>query len=194
MSSRKQKTIKITDTTLRDGHQCLIATRLRTEDMLPIAPKIDQVGYWSVEMWGGATFDAAIRYLNEDPWERIRKLKAVMPNTPFQMLLRGQNIVGYRNYADDVVEKFIELAIGNGIQILRIFDALNDFRNIKTAIKAVTKYGGKVEGTLCYTISPVHKVDAFVDMAKRLEDMGSDTICIKDMAGILSPYTAFDLV
>ncbi|MHB8481721.1 MAG: sodium-extruding oxaloacetate decarboxylase subunit alpha [Nitrospiria bacterium] len=189
-----KKPIKITDTTLRDAHQSLIATRLRTEDMLPIAPKIDQVGYWSVEMWGGATFDAALRYLNEDPWERIRKLKAVMPRTPFQMLLRGQNIVGYRNYADDVVEKFIETAIGNGIQIIRIFDALNDFRNIKTAIKAVARYGGKTEGTLCYTVSPVHPIDAFVDMAKRLEDMGSDTICIKDMAGILSPYIASQLV
>ncbi|MFI5303727.1 MAG: sodium-extruding oxaloacetate decarboxylase subunit alpha [Nitrospiria bacterium] len=189
-----KRPVKITDTTLRDAHQSLIATRLRTDDMIPIAPKIDEVGYWSVEMWGGATFDAMLRYLREDPWERIRKLKAVMPKTPFQMLLRGQNVVGYRNYADDVVEKFVELAIGNGIQILRIFDALNDFRNIKTAIKAVTKFGGKVEGTLCYTVSPVHSLETFVDMAKRLEDMGSDTICIKDMAGILSPYTAQQLV
>ncbi len=193
-AKKSKKPIKITDTTLRDAHQSLIATRLRTDDMLPIAPKIDQIGYWSIEMWGGATFDAALRYLNEDPWERIRKLKALMPKTPFQMLLRGQNIVGYRNYADDVVEKFVELAISNGIQILRIFDALNDFRNIKTAIKATTKYGGKVEGTLCYTVSPVHSIDSFVDMAKRLEDMGSDTICVKDMAGILSPYIALELI
>ena len=182
------------DTTLRDGHQSLIATRLRTEDMLPIAPKIDQVGYSAVEMWGGATFDAAIRYLKEDPWERIRQLKKVMPRTPFQMLLRGQNLVGYRHYADDVVERFIDLAIANGINILRIFDALNDFRNLKVAIKATLKYGGKVEGTFCYTLSRFHNNDLFVELAKRLEDMGSDSICIKDMAGLLSPYTAFDLI
>jgi pyruvate carboxylase subunit B len=182
------------DTTLRDGHQCLIATRLRTEDMLPIAPKIDQVGYSAIEMWGGATFDAAIRYLKEDPWERIRQLKKVMPRTPFQMLLRGQNLVGYRHYADDVVERFIDLAISNGINILRIFDALNDFRNLKMSIKATLKYGGKVEGTFCYTLSQFHNNDLFVDLSKRLEDMGSDSICIKDMAGLLSPYTAFDLI
>lgn len=182
------------DTTLRDGHQCLIATRLRTEDMLPIAPKIDQVGYASVEMWGGATFDTAIRYLKEDPWERIRQLKKLMPRTPFQMLLRGQNLVGYRHYADDVVERFIERAISNGIDILRIFDALNDLRNLKMAIKSTLKYGGKVEGTFCYTTSPVHNNDLFVELAKRLEDMGSDTICIKDMAGLLSPYAAYDLI
>jgi len=191
---QKPKPIRIMDTTLRDGHQSLIATRLRTEDMLPIAAKIDQVGYAAVEMWGGATFDTAIRYLKEDPWERIRKLKALMPRTPFQMLLRGQNLVGYRHYADDVVERFIERAIGNGINILRIFDALNDLRNLKMAIKATLKYGGKVEGTFCYTISPVHNNDLFVEMSKRLEDMGSDSICIKDMAGLLSPYAAYDLI
>jgi len=194
VANAKARPIRIMDTTLRDGHQSLIATRLRTEDMLPIAPKIDQVGYSAVEMWGGATFDAAIRYLKEDPWERIRQLKKVMPRTPFQMLLRGQNLVGYRHYADDVVERFIDLAIANGINILRIFDALNDFRNLKVAIKATLKYGGKVEGTFCYTLSRFHNNDLFVELAKRLEDMGSDSICIKDMAGLLSPYTAFDLI
>ncbi|MBI5096186.1 MAG: pyruvate carboxylase subunit B [Nitrospirae bacterium] len=162
--------------------------------MLPIAEKIDQVGYWSVEMWGGATFDSSMRYLKEDPWERIRLLKGHMPKTPFQMLLRGQNLVGYRHYSDDVVEKFVERAVANGIQILRIFDALNDLRNIKTAVKATLKNGGKVEGTICYTISPVHNNEIFVDMGKRLEDMGCDTICIKDMAGLLSPYDAFELI
>lgn len=194
MPRSKFKKIRITDTTLRDAHQSLLATRLRTEDMQPIASKIDQVGYWSIEMWGGATFDTALRYLREDPWERIRSLKKAMPNTPFQMLLRGQNVVGYRHYADDVVEKFVERAIANGINVFRIFDALNDLRNLKTAIKATVKYGGKVEATLCYTISPVHSIDLFVEMAKRLEDMGADTICIKDMAGILLPNPAFELI
>lgn len=186
--------IQIMDTSLRDGHQSLIATRLKTEDMLPIAAKIDQVGYSAVEMWGGATFDAAIRYLKEDPWERIRQLKKVMPKTPFQMLLRGQNLVGYRHYADDVVERFIDRAILNGIDIIRIFDALNDMRNLKTSFRATLKYGGKVEGALCYTVSRFHNNDLFVDLARRLEDMGSESVCIKDMAGLLSPYDAFDLV
>ena len=190
----KRRKLLITDTTLRDAHQSLLATRLKTADMLPIAGKIDQVGYWSVEMWGGATFDSSMRYLKEDPWERIRLLKGHMPKTPFQMLLRGQNLVGYRHYSDDVVEKFVERAVANGIQILRIFDALNDLRNIKTAVKATLKNGGKVEGTICYTISPVHNNEIFVDMGKRLEDMGCDTICIKDMAGLLSPYDAFELI
>jgi pyruvate carboxylase subunit B len=162
--------------------------------MLPIAEKIEKAGYWSVEMWGGATFDSALRFLHEDPWERIRELKKLMPNTPFQMLLRGQNIVGYRHYADDVVEKFVERAVANGINIMRIFDALNDFRNMETAIKATIKYGGKVEASFCYTLSPAHNNGLFVDMAKRLEDMGADTICIKDMAGLLSPYSAFELI
>ncbi|HIE64970.1 MAG: sodium-extruding oxaloacetate decarboxylase subunit alpha [Nitrospira sp.] len=182
------------DTTLRDAHQSLLATRLRIEDMLPIAAKIDKVGYAAIEMWGGATFDAAIRYLREDPWERLRKLKKVMPKTPFQMLLRGQNLVGYRHYADDVVERFVDRSISNGIDILRIFDALNDLRNLKMAFKATLKYGGKVEGSFCYTLSRFHNNDLFVDLAKRLEDMGSDAICIKDMAGLLSPYAAYDLV
>jgi len=190
----KRRKLLITDTTLRDAHQSLLATRLKTTDMLPIAEKIDQVGYWSVEMWGGATFDSSMRYLKEDPWERIRLLKGHMPKTPFQMLLRGQNLVGYRHYSDDVVEKFVERAVANGIQILRIFDALNDLRNIKTAVKATLKNGGKVEGTICYTISPVHNNEIFVDMGKRLEDMGCDTICVKDMAGLLSPYDAFELI
>jgi len=190
----KRRKLLITDTTLRDAHQSLLATRLKTSDMLPIAGKIDQVGYWSVEMWGGATFDSSMRYLKEDPWERIRLLKGHMPKTPFQMLLRGQNLVGYRHYSDDVVEKFVERAVANGIQILRIFDALNDLRNIKTAVKATLKNGGKVEGTICYTISPVHNNEIFVDMGKRLEDMGCDTICVKDMAGLLSPYDAFELI
>ncbi|MBI3354754.1 MAG: sodium-extruding oxaloacetate decarboxylase subunit alpha [Nitrospirae bacterium] len=189
-----KKKIMIMDTTLRDAHQSLLATRLKTKDMLPIAEKIEKAGYWSVEMWGGATFDSALRFLHEDPWERIRELKKLMPNTPFQMLLRGQNIVGYRHYADDVVEKFVERAVANGINIMRIFDALNDFRNMKTAIKATIKYGGRVEASFCYTLSPVHNNGLFVDMAKRLEDMGADTICIKDMAGLLSPYSAFELI
>ncbi|MEK6681109.1 MAG: oxaloacetate decarboxylase, partial [Nitrospirota bacterium] len=176
-----KKKIMIMDTTLRDAHQSLLATRLKTKDMLPIAEKIEKAGYWSVEMWGGATFDSALRFLHEDPWERIRELKKLMPNTPFQMLLRGQNIVGYRHYADDVVEKFVERAVANGINIMRIFDALNDFRNMETAIKATIKYGGKVEASFCYTLSPAHNNGLFVDMAKRLEDMGADTICIKDM-------------
>ena len=191
---KSEKRVMIMDTTLRDAHQSLLATRLKTKDMLPIAEKIDKIGYWSVEMWGGATFDSALRFLREDPWERIRLLKKAMPNTPFQMLLRGQNIVGYRHYADDVVERFVERSIANGIDVVRIFDALNDFRNMKTAIKATLKYGGKAEAAFCYTISPVHNNDLFVDMAKRLEDMGADTICIKDMAGLLSPYNAFELV
>jgi len=189
-----KRIVYVTDTTLRDAHQSLLATRLLTEDMLPIAEKIDQIGYWSVEMWGGATFDTSMRYLKEDPWERIRALKKYMPRTPFQMLLRGQNLVGYRHYADDVVEKFIERAIANGIEIIRIFDALNDFRNMKTAIKATLRNGGKVEGAISYTISPVHNTKMFVDLARRLEDMGCDTICIKDMAGLLSPFEAFELI
>jgi len=186
--------VQVMDTTLRDGHQSLLATRLRTEDMLPIASKIDQAGYAFIEMWGGATFDAAIRYLKEDPWERIRKLKEVMPNTPFQMLLRGQNLVGYRHYADDVVERFIDRAVSNGINVIRIFDALNDLRNLKTSFKATMKYGGRVEGAFCYTVSRFHNNDLFVELAKRLEDMGSDSICVKDMAGLLAPYDAFDLI
>jgi oxaloacetate decarboxylase (Na+ extruding) subunit alpha len=186
--------IKITDTVLRDAHQSLLATRMRIDDMLPIAAKLDQVGYHSLEMWGGATFDSAMRFLNEDPWERIRRLKEHMPKTPFQMLLRGQNIVGYKHYADDIVDCFVERAKANGIDIFRIFDALNDLRNMSRAMKATKQVGGHVQATICYTISPVHTVEGFVAMARELADMGADSICIKDMAGLLSPYTAFELI
>jgi oxaloacetate decarboxylase alpha subunit len=167
---------------------------MRTDDMLPIAAQLDQVGYWSVEMWGGATFDSAMRFLNEDPWERIRKLKAEMPNTPFQMLLRGQNVVGYKHYPDDILERFVVKAHENGIDVFRIFDALNDVRNMSKALEFVRREGALAEMSICYTISPVHNVDAFVEMAHVLEDMGADTICIKDMAGLLSPYVAYELV
>jgi oxaloacetate decarboxylase alpha subunit len=186
--------VHICDTILRDAHQSLLATRMRTDDMLPIADRLDQVGYWSVEMWGGATFDSAMRFLNEDPWERIRKLKARMPNTPFQMLLRGQNVVGYKHYPDDVLERFVIQAHKNGIEVFRIFDALNDVRNMRRAMEMVKREGAHAQGAICYTISPVHNVASFVEMAHILEDMGADTICIKDMAGLLSPYVASELV
>jgi oxaloacetate decarboxylase alpha subunit len=186
--------VRICDTILRDAHQSLLATRMRTDDMLPIAEKLDQVGYWSVEMWGGATFDSAMRFLNEDPWERIRKLKARMPNTPFQMLLRGQNVVGYKHYPDDVLESFVTEAHENGIEVFRIFDALNDVRNMQRAIERVKQEGAHAQGTICYTISPVHNVDSFVAMAHVLEKMDCDTICVKDMAGLLSPYVASELI
>ncbi len=190
----ENKPVRICDTILRDAHQSLLATRMRTDDMLPIAEKLEQVGYWSVEMWGGATFDSAMRFLNEDPWERIRKLKAVMPTTPFQMLLRGQNVVGYKHYPDDILERFVVKAHENGIDVFRIFDALNDVRNMEKALEFVKREGAIAEMSLCYTISPVHSVDAFVEMAHIMEDMGADTICIKDMAGLLSPYVAYELV
>ncbi len=186
--------VKITDVVLRDAHQSLFATRLRIDDMLPIAEKLDQVGYWSIESWGGATFDSCIRYLGEDPWDRIRELKKAMPNTPQQMLLRGQNLLGYRHYADDVVETFVERAVSNGIDVFRIFDAMNDPRNFKTAMAAVKKQGGHAQGTLSYTTSPVHTKQGWVDLAKSIEDMGADSLAIKDMAGILMPYDAFELV
>jgi oxaloacetate decarboxylase alpha subunit len=184
----------ITDLVLRDASQSLLATRVRIEDMLPIADKLDKVGFWSLETWGGATFDACIRYLGEDPWERLRKLKAAMPNTPMQMLLRGQNALGYRHYADDVIEKFVERCAENGMDVFRIFDAMNDMRNLETAIKAAIAVGKHAQGALSYTLSPVHNVDLWVDMAKRLEDMGCHSICIKDMAGLLHPYTAEEMV
>lgn len=190
----ENRPLRICDTILRDAHQSLLATRMRTDDMLPIAEKLDRVGYWSVEMWGGATFDSAMRFLNEDPWERIRKLKAKMPNTPFQMLLRGQNVVGYKHYPDDVLERFIVKAHENGIDLFRIFDALNDVRNMQKAMEIVKREGGHVQAAISYTISPVHSIDAFVQMAHLLEDLGADTICIKDMAGLLSPYVAYELV
>ncbi|MFA9419515.1 MAG: sodium-extruding oxaloacetate decarboxylase subunit alpha [Gammaproteobacteria bacterium] len=184
----------ITDVVLRDATQSLFATRMRIEDMLPIAAKLDKVGYWSLETWGGATFDACIRFLGEDPWERLRLLKAAMPNTPMQMLLRGQNALGYRHYADDVIEKFVERAAINGMDVFRIFDAMNDMRNLETAINATVKVGKHAQGAMSYTLSPVHNVASWVDMAKRLEDMGSHSICIKDMAGLLKPYVAEELV
>jgi len=186
--------LKITELALRDAHQSLLATRMRIEDMLPIAEKLDSVGFWSIESWGGATFDSCIRYLGEDPWERIRLLKAAMPNTPQQMLFRGQNILGYRHYADDLVRKFVERCAINGVDVFRIFDAMNDVRNLETAIKATLEVDKHAQGTISYTVSDVHTVDLWVDMGKRLEDMGSHSICIKDMAGLLRPNTAFELV
>jgi len=179
------KPLGITEVVLRDAHQSLFATRMRIEDMLPIAEKLDRVGFWSLESWGGATFDACIRFLGEDPWERLRLLKQAMPNTRQQMLLRAQNILGYRHYADDVVEAFVERAAENGIDVFRIFDAMNDLRNFETAIKATLATGRHAQGTMSYTVSPVHDVDFWVDMGRRLEDMGSNSICIKDMAGLL---------
>jgi len=186
--------IKITDVVLRDAHQSLFATRLRIDDMLPIAEKLDGIGYWSLETWGGATFDSCIRYLGEDPWDRIRELKKAMPNTRQQMLLRGQNLLGYRHYADDVVEKFVERAVVNGVDVFRIFDAMNDPRNMTTAMQAVKKQGGHAQGTISYTTSPVHNLTGWLDLAKKIEDMGADSLAIKDMAGILTPYDAFELV
>ncbi|WMS87961.1 sodium-extruding oxaloacetate decarboxylase subunit alpha [Pleionea litopenaei] len=191
MNSQK---LKITDVVLRDAHQSLFATRLRIDDMLPIAEKLDQVGYWSAETWGGATFDSCIRFLGEDPWERLRLLKSAMPNTPMQMLFRAQNILGYRHYADDVVRKFVERCAVNGMDVFRVFDAMNDPRNLETAIKAVVENEKHAQGTLSYTVSPVHTIDKWVTMAKQLESMGAHSICIKDMAGLLKPYVAQDLV
>ena len=184
----------LTELALRDAHQSLLATRMRIEDMLPIAGKLDQVGFWSMESWGGATFDACIRYLGEDPWERLRKLKAAMPNTPQQMLLRGQNLLGYRHYADDVVDRFVERAAANGVDVFRIFDAMNDMRNLERAIGAVRKVGRHAQGTMAYTLSSVHTIALWVQRGQRIEDMGADSLCIKDMAGLLTPYAAFELV
>ena len=188
------KPLAITDVVLRDAHQSLFATRMRIEDMLPIAAELDKVGYWSLETWGGATFDSCIRFLGEDPWERLRELKKAMPNTPMQMLLRGQNLLGYRHYADDVVEKFVERAHKNGMDVFRIFDAMNDVRNFETAVKATIDVGGHAQGTLSYTTSPVHNSDTWVDLAKRLEDLGCHSLCIKDMSGLLKPYEAEELI
>jgi oxaloacetate decarboxylase alpha subunit len=189
-----KKPLGITDVVLRDAHQSILATRMRIDDMLPIAAKLDQVGYWSTESWGGATFDSCIRYLGEDPWDRIREFKKAMPNTQQQMLLRGQNLLGYRHYGDDVVEKFVERAATNGVDVFRVFDAMNDPRNLETALKAVKKQGKHAQGTLSYTTSPVHTMDSWVTLAKQIEDMGADSIAIKDMAGVLTPYDAFELV
>ncbi len=188
------KKLGITEVVLRDAHQSILATRIRIDDMLPICAQLDAIGYWSIESWGGATFDACIRYLGEDPWERLRLLKAAMPNTPQQMLLRGQNLLGYRHYADDVVDKFIERCAVNGIDVFRIFDAMNDMRNIEHSIKAVKQTGKHAQGTISYTTSPVHTLKTWVDLGKTIEDMGADSICIKDMAGLLKPYEAYELV
>ena len=194
MAKDKIKPLAITEVVLRDAHQSILATRLRIEDMLPICEKLDQIGYWSIESWGGATFDACIRYLGEDPWERLRTLKKAMPKTPQQMLLRGQNILGYRHYADDVVDKFVERCVVNGIDVFRIFDAMNDMRNIEHAVKAVLNTNAHAQGTISYTTSAVHTMDSWVNLGKQIEDMGAHSICIKDMAGLLKPYDAFELV
>lgn len=188
------KKVKITETILRDAHQSLVATRMNTEDMLAIIEKLDNIGYHSMECWGGATFDSCLRFLNEDPWERLRKIRNRVKKTKLQMLLRGQNLLGYKHYADDVVEYFVRKSISNGIDIIRIFDALNDVRNIEASIRACKKEGGHAQGAFCYTISPVHNLELFVKDAKRLVEMGADSICIKDMAGLLLPYSAFELV
>ncbi len=189
-----KKVVGITEVVLRDGNQSLLATRLKTEDLLPIASKLDSVGYSSIESWGGATFDSCVRFLNEDPWERLRLFKEAMPNTPQQMLLRGQNLVGYKHYSDDLVFKFIEKSAENGIDIFRIFDALNDLRNIEFSIKSVKKIGKHAQGTIAYTISPIHKIESWIDLCKEIEDLGADSVCIKDMSGILSPSNAFELI
>lgn len=186
--------VGITETVCRDAHQSLIATRMTTDEILPALPLLDKIGYHSLEVWGGATFDACLRFLNEDPWERLRKIRAAAPKTDLQMLFRGQNVLGYRHYADDVVEYFVQKSIANGINILRIFDALNDVRNLQTAINATKKEKGHVQAAISYTISPVHNNEYFVKLAKEYENCGADSICIKDMAGLLTPYTAYDLV
>lgn len=188
------KKIKITETILRDAHQSQAATRMRIDDMLPVLDKLDKVGYFSVECWGGATFDSCLRFLNEDPWIRLQKIREAMPKTKLQMLLRGQNLLGYKHYADDIVELFVKKSIENGIDIIRIFDALNDIRNLETSIKATKKYGGICEAAFCYTTSPVHNVEYFVNLAKKLKQMGADILCIKDMANLLLPYKAYELI
>ncbi len=188
------KQIKITDVVLRDAHQSLFATRLRLDDMLPIAAELDKIGYWSLEAWGGATFDACIRFLGEDPWVRLRELKKAIPNTPLQMLLRGQNLLGYRHYADDVVDRFVERAVENGMSVFRVFDAMNDPRNMQQALKAVRKNGGHAQGTLSYTTSPVHSVDTWLEVTEQLLEIGIDSLVIKDMSGILTPVAAYELV
>jgi len=189
-----QGKLGITELALRDGHQSLLATRMRLDDMLPICEKLDAVGYWSIEAWGGATFDTCLRYLKEDPWERLRELKKALPNTPLQMLLRGQNLLGYRHYADDVVKQFIDRAAENGVDIFRIFDAMNDLRNVRISIEQVKANGRHAEGAICYTLSPLHTLDHFVDLAREIEQMGCDTLAIKDMAGLLTPMTTAELI
>ncbi|MBN7772940.1 oxaloacetate decarboxylase subunit alpha [Clostridium aminobutyricum] len=186
--------VKITETVLRDGHQSLIATRMKTDEMLPILEVMDSVGYNALEMWGGATYDACLRFLDEDPWERLRAIRERVKKTKLQMLLRGQNLLGYKHYADDVVDKFVERAIANGIDIIRIFDALNDTRNLQRAIEATKRFGGHAQGTISYTRSPVHTNEVFISLAKEIEQMGADSLCIKDMAGLLDPYNTYELV
>lgn len=188
------RTVEFTELVLRDGHQSLMATRMAMEDMVPACEDLDNAGFWSIECWGGATFDACIRFLNEDPWERLRTFRKLMPKTRLQMLLRGQNLLGYRHYEDSVVERFVDKAAVNGMDVFRVFDALNDLRNLQTSIRAVRKTGKHAEGTICYTVSPVHTIAAFIEMAERLKEMGCDSICIKDMAGLLKPQPAYDLV
>ena len=194
MAEKTMKKVMITDTILRDAHQSQAATRMRTDEMVPVLQQLDEIGYYSLEAWGGATFDTCLRFLNEDPWERLRTLKRYLKKTPIQMLLRGQNLLGYRHYSDDVVEKFVAKSIENGVGIVRVFDALNDPRNLETSMKAIKKYGGVCEAAISYTTSPVHTTEYFVKLAKQLEGMGADNICIKDMANLLLPYTAYDLV
>ena len=186
--------VQITETVLRDAHQSLLATRMRIEDMLPLCPDLDSIGFWSLEVWGGATFDTAMRFLGEDPWERLRKLRKALPNTPLQMLLRGQNLVGYKHYPDDIVDYFVTAARKNGMDVFRVFDALNDTRNMEAAMRIVKREGGHAQATICYTISPVHTTELFVEMGIKLANMGADSIAIKDMAGLISPYDAYDLV
>lgn len=188
------RTVEVTDVILRDAHQSLMATRMAMEDMVPACEALDKAGYWSLECWGGATFDSCIRFLNEDPWVRLREFKRLLPNTRTQMLLRGQNLLGYRHYEDSVVCKFVEKAAENGMDVFRVFDALNDVRNLRTSIEAVKRTGKHAQGTICYTISPVHTVDKFVDMALRLKEIGVDSICVKDMAALLKPQPAYDIV
>jgi pyruvate carboxylase subunit B len=194
MNDQAHTPVHVTEVALRDGHQSLLATRMRTADMLPVCPQIDAIGYGSVEMWGGATFDACVRFLKEDPWERLKALKAALPNTRLQMLLRGQNLVGYRHYADDVVRAFVARAAAGGIDVFRVFDAMNDVRNLRVAVEAVKAAGAHAQGAISYTTSPVHTVDLFVAQARAMADMGCDSICIKDMAGLLTPFATADLV
>ena len=194
MDNNNKRKVMITETILRDAHQSQAATRMTMEQMLPMLEQLDDIGYYSLEAWGGATFDSCMRFLNEDPWERLRTLRKHITKTPIQMLLRGQNLLGYKHYADDVVDKFVKACIENGVTVIRVFDALNDPRNLETAMKAIKKYGGVCEATICYTTSPVHTNEYFVKLAKQLEQMGADNICLKDMANLLLPYTAYDLV
>ena len=190
----ENRKVLITETILRDAHQSQAATRMRLDEMLPVLEQLDDIGYYSLEAWGGATFDSCLRFLNEDPWERLRTLKAHLKKTPIQMLLRGQNLLGYRHYADDLVEKFVEKSIENGVGVVRVFDALNDPRNLETSMKAIKKYGGVCEATICYTTGPVYTKEYFVKLGKQLEDMGADNICLKDMANLLLPFDTYELV